>query len=83
MVSEQTGILTSSSMDDFGLARRINYQQLPASINNYIEPGKRPLSSMTPSIVTDPNGEVRMVIGAAGGTRITTAVAYVSVSAEL
>lgn len=44
---------------------------------NYIEPGKRPLSSMTPTVITNDEG-VKMVVGASGGARITTSVAQVS-----
>jgi gamma-glutamyltranspeptidase/glutathione hydrolase len=40
---------------------------------NRIEPGKRPLSSMTPTIVTK-DGKTVMVLGTAGGSRIITAV---------
>lgn len=36
-------------------------------------PGKRPLSSITPTIVTHPNGTLYFVVGSAGGSRITTA----------
>ncbi len=45
---------------------------------NYVEPGKRPQSSTTPTIIVDPSGRVKMVVGASGGSRITTAVAQVS-----
>jgi gamma-glutamyltranspeptidase/glutathione hydrolase len=41
---------------------------------NKIEPGKRMLSSMSPTIVLDDKGEVAMVAGAGGGPRIITAV---------
>ena len=47
---------------------------------NLIEPGKRPLSSMAPAIVTSDEG-VKLVLGASGGSRITTAVAQVCVFA--
>ena len=40
---------------------------------NYILPGKRPLSSITPTIVTHPNGTLFLVAGSAGGSRIITA----------
>jgi gamma-glutamyltranspeptidase / glutathione hydrolase len=40
---------------------------------NAIEPGKRPLSSMTPTIVTR-DGKLFMVLGAPGGSRIITGV---------
>ncbi|MBE7635406.1 gamma-glutamyltransferase [Sneathiella sp. P13V-1] len=39
-------------------------------INNRIEPGKRPRSSMSPSIVLDSSGNLKMVIGSPGGSRI-------------
>ena len=40
---------------------------------NYIRPGKRPLSSITPTIVTHPNGTLFLIAGSAGGSRIITA----------
>jgi gamma-glutamyltranspeptidase / glutathione hydrolase / leukotriene-C4 hydrolase len=50
-----------------------NYFGLPGAKPNFIRPFKRALSSMTPTIITD-NGQVEIVIGAAGGTKIPTAV---------
>ncbi len=44
---------------------------------NYIVPKKRPLSSMTPTVLLGDDG-VKMVVGASGGSRITTSVAQVS-----
>lgn len=43
------------------------------SPSNYIRPGKRPLSSITPTIVTGPDGALYFVTGSAGGSRIITA----------
>lgn len=76
--SEQTGILLNSAMDDFSISSVVNTYSLPSgNKNNEIVGGKRPLSSMVPSIITTPNGDVRMVIGAAGGTQITTSTSFV------
>ncbi|XP_033222463.1 scoloptoxin SSD14-like isoform X3 [Belonocnema kinseyi] len=77
IVSERTGILLNSGMDDFGLPSRFSYFRIPPSKNNFIKPGKRPLSSMSPTILVDPNGDVKMIIGAAGGTKIITAITFV------
>uniref|UniRef100_A0A7M5EBM8 Gamma-glutamyltransferase n=1 Tax=Anopheles funestus TaxID=62324 RepID=A0A7M5EBM8_ANOFN len=71
--STSTGIVLNDEMDDFATPGLINSYGLPASPANFIVPGKRPLSSMTPTIITDETGDVRIVAGSAGGSRITTA----------
>lgn len=65
-------------MDDFSTPGKVNSYGVPASPSNYIAPGKMPLSSMCPLIILDKNGDVKLLIGGAGGIKITSSVAYVS-----
>lgn len=53
-----------------GTSNSFGYIPSPA---NYIRAGKRPLSSITPAIVTHPNGALYFITGSAGGSRIITA----------
>ncbi len=81
MVGSKTGIIYNNEMDDFSTPNETNYFNVPPSPSNYIKPNKRPMSSMAPLIVIDPlKKNPSLVIGAAGGTRITTAVAQVRFS---
>ena len=69
-----TGILMNNEMDDFsGQPGVPNQFGLLGGVANEIEPAKRPLSSMTPTIVFD-NDEPFLAIGSPGGSRIITAV---------
>ena len=69
-----TGILMNNEMDDFsGQPGVPNQFGLLGGIANEIEPAKRPLSSMTPTIVFDNDGPF-LAIGSPGGSRIITAV---------
>lgn len=77
-----TGVVMNSEMDDFSVPKQNNSFELAPSIYNFIEPGKRPLSSSVPSIFVNSEGEVDFVIGAAGGSRILTAVFYAILRVE-
>ncbi|HEY0788092.1 MAG TPA: gamma-glutamyltransferase, partial [Thermoanaerobaculia bacterium] len=69
------GFLLNNEMDDFtAKPGSPNTYGLVQGAANKIEPGKRMLSSMTPTIVEDPKGQVTMVLGGQGGSRIITAV---------
>jgi gamma-glutamyltranspeptidase/glutathione hydrolase len=72
------GFLLNNEMDDFASAPgRPNMYGLVQGEANAIEPGKRMLSAMTPSIVLDPDGLLLMVLGSPGGPTIITTVAQV------
>ena len=74
IVIKDTGILMNNEMDDFSAApNQPNYFELLGNEANKIEPMKRPLSSMTPTIVFQ-DGKPIIVTGAQGGSRIITAV---------
>jgi gamma-glutamyltranspeptidase/glutathione hydrolase len=69
------GVLINNEMDDFAVKPGSpNVFGLVQGEQNKIEPGKRMLSSMTPTIVVK-DGELRAVIGSPGGPTITTTVA--------
>ena len=71
-----TGILLNDEMDDFDTAPGVpNAYGLTGRGPNAVAPGKIPLSSMAPTLVFDPEGRLVLAIGAAGGSRIPTAVA--------
>ncbi|RPB11281.1 gamma-glutamyltranspeptidase [Morchella conica CCBAS932] len=69
----ETGIIMNNEMNDFSIPGTSNAFGFVPSAANYIRPGKRPLSSMSPSIVENADGSINFVIGAAGGSRIITA----------
>lgn len=77
--SRSTGIILNDGMDDFSVPGRKNTYGLPASPANYIKAGKMALSSMCPSILLDKDGEVELLIGGAGGSKITSSIAYVCI----
>ncbi|KAF7718169.1 Gamma-glutamyltransferase / Glutathione hydrolase [Penicillium ucsense] len=69
----ETGIIMNNEMNDFSIPGSSNEFGYIPSEANYIRPGKRPLSSITPAIVTRPDGNLFLVAGSAGGSRIITA----------
>ncbi|MBV5295782.1 MAG: gamma-glutamyltransferase [Curvibacter lanceolatus] len=71
-----TGVLLNNEMDDFTVKIGVpNIYGLVQGEANAIAPGKRPLSSMSPTIVSKDNQPV-MVVGTPGGSRIITAVLH-------
>ncbi len=73
-VAEGTGILMNNEMDDFSSKPGVpNMFGLIGGEANAIEPGKRPLSSMTPTILVK-DGKALLTTGSVGGSRIITTV---------
>jgi len=72
------GFLLNNEMDDFTSAPgKPNMYGLIQGEANAIQPGKRMLSAMTPSIVLDSAGQVQLIVGSPGGPTIITTVTQV------
>ncbi|ABC21190.1 gamma-glutamyltransferase [Rhodospirillum rubrum] len=77
LVAEGTGVLMNNEMDDFSAKPGVpNAFGLVGGDANAVQAGKRPLSSMTPTIVLK-DGKVWLVTGSPGGARIITTVLQV------
>ncbi|KAI3942850.1 hypothetical protein MKW92_011479 [Papaver armeniacum] len=76
VLSPSTGIILNNQMDDFS-APTEKYDELPPAPSNFIEPNKRPLSSMSPLIILNKKQQLVGVIGASGGINIIPAVTQV------
>ncbi|WP_076860502.1 gamma-glutamyltransferase [Bradyrhizobium mercantei] len=81
VTAAKTGVLLNDEMDDFTAKVGVpNLYGLVQGEANAIVPGKRPLSSMSPTIVTR-DGKPAMVVGTPGGSRIITAVLLTMINA--
>ncbi|MQL74748.1 hypothetical protein Taro_007113 [Colocasia esculenta] len=76
VLSPSTGIVLNNEMDDFSTPTEITPDKLPPAPSNFIEPGKRPLSSMNPLIVVKDN-QLAGIVGGSGGLNIIPAVTQV------
>ena len=77
VISENTGIILNNEMDDFTAKVGVpNQFGLIQSAKNAISPKKRPLSSMTPTIVADASGQIRIATGSPGGPTIINSVLH-------
>ena len=80
VTAAKTGVMLNDEMDDFTAKIGVpNMYGLVQGQANSIAPGKRPLSSMSPTIVTK-DGKTVMVVGTPGGSRIITAVLHTIVN---
>lgn len=70
VLDPETGIILNDEMDDFAVPGTPNGFGLWPSPYNYPEPGKRPLSSTTPTIIENLDGSFYLAIGGSGGGRI-------------
>lgn len=75
VIVPSTGVIMNNEMNDFSIPGTVNAFGYIASPDNYIRPGKRPLSSISPTIVEHlSNSTFYFATGAAGGSRIITSV---------
>ncbi|KAI1492914.1 gamma-glutamyltransferase 1 [Biscogniauxia mediterranea] len=73
LIVPETGVIMNDEMNDFSIPGSSNAFGYIPSEANYVRPGKRPLSSISPTIVETADGKLYFVIGSAGGSRIITA----------
>uniref|UniRef100_A0AC35TGT7 Gamma-glutamyltranspeptidase 1 n=1 Tax=Rhabditophanes sp. KR3021 TaxID=114890 RepID=A0AC35TGT7_9BILA len=83
VISSSSGILHNDQMDDFSMPNHHNTFGIPPSKANYIEPGKRPMSSMSPIIIFTKNEGINdtneiLVLGSSGGSTIISGVSGVA-----
>ena len=81
VIAQGTGIILNNEMDDF--AQKVGAQNLFGAVGgdkNLVQPKKRPLSSMSPTIITK-EGKPFMALGSPSGTRIITCVAQTILNA--
>lgn len=89
VASSSTGLILNNQMDDFATPGRANFFGLRPSESNYIVPGKRPLSSMSPTMVfrdtgnANEMGKLVLSLGGSGGPKIITGVAQVIINYAL
>ncbi len=75
VVSDKFGIALNNEMDDFTTQPdKANKYGLIQGQANLVKAGKRPLSSMSPTLVTDVNNKAVLALGAPGGPRIISGV---------
>ena len=80
IVVDGAGFFLNNEMDDFAAKPGVpNMYGLVQGEANLVEPGKRMLSSMTPTIV-EKNGKVVLITGSPGGSRIITTIAQVLIN---
>ncbi|MSQ00994.1 MAG: gamma-glutamyltransferase [Myxococcales bacterium] len=74
LVATRSGIVLNNEMDDFATRRgQPNAFGLVQGESNEVQPGKRPLSSMTPTVVLGRDGRPELSLGGSGGPFIVTA----------
>ena len=75
---DNAGFLLNNEMDDFSAKPGFpNLYGLIGNEANAIEPNKRMLSSMTPTIIENPNGKLFLVLGTPGGSTIITTIVQI------
>lgn len=73
----ETGVIMNNEMNDFSSPGSTNAFGYQPSEANFIRPGKRPLSSISPTILEYPDGGLFFISGSAGGSRIISGTAQI------